>query len=123
MPAFLGTLLQYSDDGPAARQPHLQCMSERRYFIYILASHTRVLYVGMTSRISARLAQHRANLSGSFTARYRVHRLVYCEVLSDASLAVRREREIKAWRREKKLALIRSQNPDWKDLVEEWVLD
>lgn len=98
-------------------------MSTRRFFVYILASCTGVLYVGMTSQLTRRLAQHRAKLPGSFTARYNVHRLVYCEVFPEAALAVRREREIKKWRREKKVALIRAGNPGWKDLASRWRLD
>jgi len=98
-------------------------MPARRFFVYILASHTRVLYVGMTSQLARRLTQHRTNMPGSFTSRYRVHRLVYCEVFADVASAINREREVKKWRREKKVALIRSLNPDWKDLAAEWRLD
>lgn len=98
-------------------------MSSRQFFVYILASCTGVLYVGVTSQLAGRLARHRAKVPGSFTARYNVHRLVYCDVFPEAALAIRREREIKKWRREKKVALIRAQNPEWKDLAAEWRLD
>lgn len=97
-------------------------MSTRQFFVYILASCTGVLYIGVTSQLARRLAQHRAKVPGSFTARYNVHRLVYCDVFPEAALAIRREREIKKWRREKKVALIRAQNPGWKDLAAEWPL-
>lgn len=98
-------------------------MPDRTFFVYILASHTRVLYIGMTSRLAQRLMQHRSNVPSSFTSRYRVHRLVHCEVFAEATLAIRRERELKKWRREKKIALIREQNPLWKDLATEWRLE
>lgn len=77
----------------------------------------------MTSQLARRLTQHRTNVPGSFTSRYRVHKLVYCEVIADVGSAISRERELKKWRREKKVALIRSQNPDWMDLATEWRLD
>ncbi len=98
-------------------------MPARRFFVYILASHTRVLYIGMTGQLSRRLTQHRANVPGSFTSRYRVHNLVYCEVFADVASAISRERAVKKWRREKKVALVHSQNPEWKDLAAEWRLD
>jgi len=93
---------------------------EKRYYVYILASKSRVLYVGMTGFVDARILQHKARENGGFTRRYRVDRLVYYEVFRYLSNAIARETEIKAWRREKKVALIEAMNPLWDDLAADW---
>ncbi len=87
------------------------------FWVYILASINRVLYVGSTDDLPRRLSEHKRGRSDAFTARYRVHRLVYFEGAPSRSEAMRRERQIKTWRRSKKIALIESVNPDWKDRV------
>ena len=92
---------------------------DRQFCVYILASYKGVLYTGVTDNLFARLHQHRNSTGSAFTARYKVHRLVYYEVAETALAAIAREKEIKAWRREKKAALIESVNPYWKDLAEE----
>ena len=86
------------------------------YWVYILASRSRVLYIGVTSNLPRRLAQHREGGVNAFTAEYHVHRLVYCEQTGDAQSALKREKQLKGWRRLKKLDLVESVNPDWKDL-------
>lgn len=86
-------------------------------YVYILASINRVLYVGSSDDVAQRVQDHRAGRGANFTKRYRVHRLVYVEVLQSRSDARTRELEIKGWRREKKVALIQSINPEWLDLV------
>ncbi len=93
---------------------------ERRYYVYIMASKSRVTYVGMTGFLMARVLQHRAREGGEFTRRYRVHRLVYFESFQNVENAIARETEIKKWRREKKLELIQRENPTWKDLAAGW---
>ena len=85
------------------------------FFVYILANRSRGLYVGVTNDIARRLAQHRSATSG-FSARYRCARLVFVETAADARTAIAREKQIKNWRREKKLALIQAKNPAWDDL-------
>ena len=90
-------------------------VSVRTFYVYILASRSRNLYVGVTSDVARRLAQHRLALSG-YSARYRCTRLVYVEAASDARAAIAREKQIKNWRRQKKLALIQAANPAWDDL-------
>ncbi|MEA2570186.1 MAG: putative endonuclease [Acidobacteriota bacterium] len=87
------------------------------YCVYILASIKRVLYVGVTGDIERRLWQHRLRTDPScFTARYNVDRLVYIEEYSRSIDAIAREKEIKGWRREKKVRLIEDANPSWRDL-------
>ena len=94
--------------------------SRRRQFcFYILASYKGTLYTGVTGNLLARLQQHRNGTGSAFTSRYKVHKLVYCEVADTALFAIAREKEIKTWRREKKVALIETMNPYWKDLAEE----
>ncbi len=73
-------------------------------YVYILASWTRVLYIGVTSNLTQRMSQHAAAVPGSFTARYRVHRLVYVEEFDDIVAAIAREHQLKGWRRDKKSA-------------------
>ncbi len=92
----------------------------RPFWVYILASQSRVLYTGMTNDLRRRLAEHRAGVGSVFTKRYRVVRLVYAEDHPTATDAIRREKEIKAWRREKRVRLIEAMNPQWKDLGEGW---
>lgn len=89
----------------------------RTYFIYILASLSGTLYVGVTNNLHRRRAEHRIGSADSFTTRYRVDRLVYFECYSDILQAIAREKEIKSWRREKKIALIGKTNPEWRNLA------
>jgi putative endonuclease len=93
---------------------------DRTYCIYILASASRNLYTGVTNNLQRRLAEHREGLVPGFTSRYRVFRLVHYEVFNDIRVAIAREKEIKAWRREKKVWLIERQNRTWADLSGEW---
>lgn len=92
-------------------------MAERRYTVYLLASRSRTLYTGMTNNLERRVLGHRSGLVGGFTRKYRIHRLVYFEVFGDVRDAIRREKQIKSWRREKKIALITAINPTWDDLA------
>jgi putative endonuclease len=87
----------------------------RQYWVYILSSRSRQLYVGATNDLALRLAQHRSSDSG-FTHRYRVHRLVYFEPTGNPWSAIQREKQIKAFSRAKKVQLIQSMNPAWNDL-------
>jgi putative endonuclease len=90
---------------------------ERLYYVYILTNdrHT-VLYTGVTSDLKIRIYQHREKLIAGFTKRYNVWKLVYYEVGTDAAGAIAREKQIKAGSRNKKLQLINSFNPEWRDL-------
>ena len=91
----------------------------RELYVYILASKSRVLYVGVTNDLRRRLHEHRTSRIG-FTAAYRVHRLVYFEAIGPPVAAISREKELKRWTRKKKVALIRSTNPKWIDLAKDW---
>jgi len=88
------------------------------YYVYILASFHRVLYTGITGNLEKRLAYHRSlENPTSFTGRYGITRLVHVEEYSDPNQAIAREKELKGWRREKKVRLIQRQNPHWDDLA------
>jgi len=87
------------------------------YYVYILASRSRTLYVGMTSDLARRLHEHRTRQSsGAFSAQYHVRRLVYYEVAASPYAAITREKQLKGSSREKKIELIESINPGWEDL-------
>lgn len=91
----------------------------RTYAVYILSSNSRVLYIGITSRLKQRVWQHREKLVEGFTARYKVDRLVHFEVFEDPRHAIEREKKLKGWLRARKIALIAANNPEWRDLYEE----
>jgi putative endonuclease len=88
----------------------------RTYHVYILASASRVLYVGITNHLARRISQHQQKLVSGFSSRYRVTQLVYFEAFGDIRAAIGREKQIKGWLRAKKIALIETLNPAWKDL-------
>ena len=91
-------------------------MGERRYYTYIMASRSRVLYVGMTNNLSRRVREHKRKEADSFTARYNVTRLVWYRAFPRPQDAIAAEKTIKGWLREKKEALIEDENPSWTDL-------
>ena len=97
-------------------------MPQRKYdfFVYVLASRSRQLYVGMTNSLERRMKEHRAALPGSYTTRYGINRLVYFEHTSYVLNAIARETEWKGWTREQKVELIESVNPTWQDLSVDW---
>src|SRR5215216_3835557 len=92
----------------------------RQYFVYIMASISRVLYVGVTNDLRRRVEEHKGGGVESFTRRYNVNRLVHFETTSDMRAALEREKELKRWRRSKKIALIEAENPGWWDLSLKW---
>ena len=92
-------------------------------FVYILASKTRRLYVGVTNDLIRRVWEHRTELIPGFTKRYGIKQLVYYEHIEAPETAIRREKQVKDYARVKKLALIASQNPEWHDLAEHWFAD
>ena len=93
---------------------------EKTYYAYIMASQRRVLYIGITSHIERRVRQHKSHAFGGFTSKYNVTSLVYFERYGSVMKAIRREKELKKWRREKKIALIEASNPKWRDLSYGW---
>ena len=88
----------------------------RTYYVYILASRSRSLYIGVTNNLGRRLLSHRDGKVAT-TAKYRIVRLVYVEMTEDIRAAIAREKQLKGWLRERKLALIAATNPGWDDIA------
>jgi putative endonuclease len=97
-------------------------MSDRQhsYWVYLLASKSGVLYVGVTNDLERRVWEHKNKAVPGFTADYNVNRLVWCEEFREVSDAIAMEKRIKGWSRAKKVALIQEHNPQWNDLSEGW---
>ena len=93
----------------------------RTYYVYILASKSRVLYIGVTGNLLRRLHEHRAAQRPGFTSRYRVTKLVYFESTADVRAAIAREKELKGWSRRRKVELIEHTNAGWLDLASDWL--
>jgi len=94
---------------------------DRCYYVYILQSTSRrVLYIGVTGDIEHRMFQHKRNTFDRFAAKYHCERLVFYERYGRVVDAIRREKQLKGWRRAKKEWLITQVNPQWKDLSKEW---
>ena len=94
---------------------------EHRYSVYIMQSSSRrALYIGMTSALKERVFKHKEGVFDGFTKKYGVSRLVYFESFDDVRNAIDREKQLKGWRRAKKIALIERVHPQWKDLSAEW---
>lgn len=91
-------------------------MSDRRYYTYIMASRSRVLYVGMTNNLPRRVREHKQKEGNSFTAQYNITRLVWYRTFPRPQDAVAAEKKIKGWVRRKKVAMIEEENPEWNDL-------
>ncbi len=93
---------------------------EYDFYVYLLASRSRQLYVGVTNSLRRRVREHREGRAGTYCARYRITRLVYFEHFEYVWNAIAREKELKDWNRGKKIALIEAKNPTWMDLAEDW---
>jgi putative endonuclease len=94
--------------------------SEKHYYVYIVASRSLNLYTGVTNSIYRRALQHKTGEIDGFTKKYNINRLVYYETFEHIGNAIAREKQVKAWTRAKRLALIKSMNPTWQDLAEGW---
>jgi putative endonuclease len=90
------------------------------YFVYIMTNNSKTLYTGVTSNLRRRVAEHKSKVVPGFTRKYKIDKVVYFEVTSDVHSAIAREKQIKGWVRKKKIALIESVNPEWRDLSEDW---
>jgi len=88
----------------------------KTYYVYIMGSISGTLYTGLTSKLDTRVKQHKAGRFEGFSKDYKTHRLLYFERYAEVGKAIAREKQIKRWRREKKVALIQSVNPSWVDL-------
>ncbi len=89
---------------------------DRTYYVYIMTNLSGTLYTGATNGLARRVYEHKHGLASGFTSRYNLSRLVYFEQTDDVEAAIIREKQIKGWVRSKKLALVRTSNPEWKDL-------
>jgi len=88
------------------------------YYVYILASRSRVLYIGITRDLGKRLDWHHSGVNRrSFVSQYKITRLVYWEEFTDVRQAIAREKQLKSWSRAKKVRLIEAMNPEWLDLA------
>ena len=94
----------------------------KRFYVYIMTNGPKptVLYVGVTGHLVRRVWQHKNKLVPGFTSRYNLTRLVYYEQFVYPDAAIAREKEIKGWRRSKKIAMVQSMNPAWDDLARDW---
>jgi putative endonuclease len=88
----------------------------KSYYVYIATNRSGTLYTGVTNDLERRMAEHRSGQIKGFTSKYQIDTLVYFEETSDVRAAIAREKEIKGWRRSKKIDLLRSANPSWQDL-------
>jgi putative endonuclease len=93
------------------------------YYVYILSSKSRALYTGVTNDLRRRVEQHREGVFAGHTRQNRIHRLVYHESTGSVRAAIAREKQIKAWTRAKRVALVESANPAWSDLARGWFDD
>ena len=91
---------------------------DKTFHVYMLAGKSGVLYTGITNNLARRVWEHKQKKTQGFTQKYNVTNLVWFEAHGGAASAIAREKQIKAWRRAKKVALIAAMNPQWKDLSE-----
>ncbi|CAG1016361.1 hypothetical protein ANAEL_05581 [Anaerolineales bacterium] len=92
----------------------------KSYYVYIMTNKSRTLYTGVTNNLERRVHEHKNKLVAGFTRKYNITQLVYYEETNDVQVALAREKQIKGWLRTKKIALIETINPQWKDLSLEW---
>jgi putative endonuclease len=93
-------------------------MREHRYWVYIVGSDSGTLYIGVTNDLSNRVRQHKSGEFDGFAAKYGCNRLLYYEEYGEVLKAIAREKELKGWRRSRKIALIETMNIRWADLAE-----
>jgi putative endonuclease len=95
----------------------------KQFYVYLMTNRSGTLYTGMTSNLVGRVWEHKQKVVEGFTKKYNITRLVYYEEFNNARDAIAREKQIKGWLRRKKIDLIESMNPKWRDLSEEWYED
>jgi putative endonuclease len=93
---------------------------KNQYYVYIMTNKSGTLYTGMSNNIKQRVFAHKHKLVEGFTRKYNIDRLLYIESFRDVNSAIAREKVIKGWRRARKIALIKTVNPNWADLAGEW---
>jgi putative endonuclease len=95
----------------------MKTQDDYQFWVYILSNRSHILYIGVTNGLRKRIAEHRRQTSGTFTTRYKITRLVYCEEFQYIDNAIAREKELKHWTRAQKIALIEAANPTWEELM------
>ena len=95
-------------------------MREKGGCVYIATNKSRTLYIGVTSDLERRMWEHKEKMGSTFAARYNITHLVHFEQFADSRDAIEREKQLKRWRREKKITLIERENPEWRDISEDW---
>jgi putative endonuclease len=88
--------------------------------VYIMTNKSGTLYTGVTNNLERRVYEHKHKLVPGFTSKYNITKLIYFEEGNDVNAALAREKQIKGWLRAKKIALIESTNPEWRDLSFDW---
>jgi putative endonuclease len=96
-------------------------MPHGRFAVYVLASHSGRVYIGVTNDLERRVREHQLGVGSRFTRRYKVTKLVYYEQTLDVRSAIAREKQLKGWSRKKKVELIVTSNPAWRDLSLDWL--
>ena len=95
-------------------------MNDKNYCVYIMTNrYNTTLYTGVTNNLKRRVYEHKSGRGGAFTSRYNLTKLVYYEVTNDVNAAIAREKQIKAGSRQKKIDLVNSMNPEWRDLYDD----
>lgn len=92
----------------------------KQYYVYIMTNKSRTLYTGVTNDLERRVYEHKQKPVPGFTTKYNITQLVYFEATQDVRAAIAREKQIKGWLRTRKIALVESANPEWKDLSMGW---
>lgn len=92
-----------------------------KHYVYIMSSKARVLYVGMTNNLPRRMYEHKNKMNIGFTAKYNINQLVYFEEVENRIAAIKRERQLKGWLRKRKIELIENKNPNWDDLIDDFL--
>ena len=92
----------------------------KQYYVYIMTNNSKSLYIGVTNDLERRVYEHKNKLIEGFTKRYNITKLVFYESTTDVQAAIAREKQIKGWLRRKKISLIETLNPHWKDLSSDW---
>ncbi len=92
---------------------------DKRYFVYIMSSNNKALYIGLTNNLTRRVWEHKNGQGSVHTRKYKINKLVYFEETADVKAALEREKVLKGWKRDKKVTLINEFNPAWTDLSTE----
>ena len=92
----------------------------KEYYVYIMANRSGTIYTGVTNDLARRVYEHKTKQGSIFTGKYNINKLVFYERTTDINSAIAREKQIKGWLRAKKISMIETSNPNWKDLSQDW---